>query len=76
MPRVVKLKRCQCCGRLQTGSQQGEGNPSAVLTEKDVIRIRKLVAKGITDMAIAREYVIGRTTVQSIRRGKTWKHLL
>jgi DNA-directed RNA polymerase subunit RPC12/RpoP len=55
--------------------QRGESNPSAVLTEDDVRRLRQRRRDGSTLVALAGEYGIARSTVASIVAGKSWSHV-
>jgi len=59
-----------------TYSPAGETNPGAKLTEKQVLRIRKLHSTGeYTQKAIAVAYGITTASVHLIVRRKNWKHL-
>lgn len=51
---------------------KGEDNPRTKLTEADVLTIRTAIG---TQRAIAKRYGITKTTVGSIQRGETWRHL-
>lgn len=53
----------------------GERNPSAQLTSKAVIEIRTLCGGGLTQNEAALRYGITKTTVCSILRRRTWRHL-
>lgn len=53
----------------------GEECHTAKINEPDVIEIRRLHKDGITQMAIAKMYDICQTTVGSIVRRKSWKHV-
>jgi hypothetical protein len=54
--------------------QKGEKNPSVVLKEGDVLRIRSL--RGVVSCnVLAREYGVDRSTITCIWTRKTWKHL-
>ena len=52
----------------------GENNGSAKLTEKKVIKIRKLVSKGNTQSAVAKKFGVHYSTVSLIVLNKHWKH--
>lgn len=51
----------------------GAKNPSAKLTEAQVLEIRAIVDK--TQMEIAEIYNVGRTTIRHILTRETWKHI-
>lgn len=54
----------------------GEKNPSAVLTEAQVLEIRATYGKTLTRKEAMEKYGISRGCLAGITRGKTWKHLL
>ncbi len=60
-------------GCARTMSMPGERNPSAKLTATDVVRIRGLLAEGMTACSIARKFHVGPTTIQRIKHGTHWK---
>lgn len=51
----------------------GEQNPFARLTEVAVRRIR---SSGESSAYLAREFGVDKSTVQLVRRGKTWRHVV
>lgn len=55
--------------------QRGENGPTAKLTNKDVLKIRSLYAKGKTQSEIARHYEVHQSCIWGIVRGKTWTHI-
>jgi hypothetical protein len=60
----------------QRGAQPGELNSSAVLSEADVIAIRRHIALGLCGACIARLYGVRKETIYSIAKGRTWTHLV
>ena len=54
---------------------QGEGCYKAKLTEKDVKEIRKRLTKGETQIVIAGDYGVSRSTIGEIKRGASWSHI-
>ena len=55
---------------------KGEANGNHVLTENEVREIRTRYASGgATHRGLAREFGIGRSTVNQILQNRTWKHL-
>lgn len=56
-------------------SAVGENAPTAKLTEKDVVLIKKLISKGATQRAIAKQFNVRHVTIGNIARGKTWRYL-
>ena len=54
---------------------RGERQRSAKLTAIAVIRLRKLVANGMSQKDAARLYGIAKSTVSVIISGKTWAHV-
>jgi predicted DNA-binding protein YlxM (UPF0122 family) len=55
---------------------QGEGSHFAKLTEDEVIAIRKFIKYGMTLAEIAERYNVSSDCISSIKRGRTWRHLL
>lgn len=53
----------------------GEGVHNAKLKEHDVVSIRELATKGISQYAIASRYNVTQTCISAIIRRKTWKHI-
>ena len=54
---------------------EGERNFQARLTEEKVIKIRELHWKGYSQQTIADMFKVNQSTISSIIRGKTWKHV-
>lgn len=60
-------------------SSTGEKNARAILTEKEVIEVRKTYIPGDKEYgvsALAKKYGVKYVTITKIIGGKTWKHLL
>jgi len=53
----------------------GASNGASVLTEADVIRLRKLAALGTPQINLAKEYGIAAATVSRIVTRKAWSHV-
>lgn len=51
---------------------RGEKSPSAVLNRDDVMEIRRRLAAGETDWAIAGIYAVSRTCIQPIKHRRSW----
>jgi hypothetical protein len=60
-------------GRHKFGRSPGESNPSAKLTEQQVLEIRSLPGP---NRKIAAQYGVSKCTIDEIRSGRTWRHLL
>jgi transcriptional regulator NrdR family protein len=58
-----------------TQFKQGKANTSAVLTETNVIELRKLVMEGKTYVEIAKKFGIHKDTVYRIANRKLWSHV-
>jgi hypothetical protein len=54
---------------------QGESSGNAKMTERLVIKIRKLAARGCPCTEIANRYRLHPSTVNAAVLGKTWKHV-
>lgn len=57
------------------GTRRGVKNPSARLTEEQVVAIREARGTGATLEALASEYGVSVSLIDLIARGKTWSHL-
>lgn len=53
----------------------GEKNSQAKLTENDVKEIIKLLKNNVSLSKIGEKYNVSKSTISSIKRGKTWKHI-
>ena len=69
---LARNERLRAFGLRVTGDQDGENNPSAKLTEKQVQNIRVLGAQGITHHKIAGIFGVRRETVGKILRNERW----
>jgi hypothetical protein len=54
----------------------GELNPAAVLTESDVVAIRRRLAAGERKYPLAAEYGVTPSNIRAIAEGRSWTHLL
>ena len=73
------LKDCSRKGRLggictpeRNGWSKGVGFK---LSEQDVLRIRSLVASGVSRQAVAEQYRVGKYTIRDIVQRRTWKFI-
>jgi len=57
-------------------SPLGERNGRAKLTEANVIEIRKLLAQGMPQQAIASRFGVSRRTIGRIKSGTRWTHVV
>lgn len=48
---------------------------ATALTERDVHLIREMLERGVSDRAVAARFGVSCGTIQSIARGKSWKHV-
>ena len=56
--------------------RSGERNPQAVLTQDEVLSIRRLWARGhMSQTALARVFRVHLSTIHDIVRRKAWQHL-
>lgn len=61
-------------GTHRSGAGVGERSPRAVLTELDVLAIRKRLATD-SQAAIAADYRVSKSTIGKISSGRNWSHL-
>lgn len=50
----------------------GEKHPSAKLTNRDVIHIRRRLEQGIQGKTLAQEFGVSRMTISNIKTGRKW----
>lgn len=73
--RDAKLNRANPGEVSQRGAQPGAANSAAVLTERDVLQIRRYLDMGLCGACIARLYGVRKETIYCIAKGRTWTHL-
>ncbi len=56
-------------------NHKGSKNPSAKLTEQDIVTIRELVLHGTSKKEVRQRFGISPVTCWRILTGNTWKHL-
>jgi len=61
--------------KLMSEKKKGENHPRVKLTEKDVIRIRKLDEGNLTQKEIAKMFGVKPNTISNIKNRKIWKHI-
>ena len=54
---------------------RGEKVNHAKLTEREVMKIKRLIKEGIRITDIASRFDVGITTISEIKAGRTWKHI-
>lgn len=57
------------------GAQPGEANSAAVLTERQVKRIKGLLGMGMCGACIARLHGVRKETIYAIAKGRIWGHV-
>lgn len=61
--------------KTKIGLHKGSTNPSAKLTEEQVLQIRKEASDGASLLAISRKYNCGWTTIKRVVSRDTWSHI-
>lgn len=56
--------------------KRGSEHPNAIVTEIDVLEIRERARRGETVTQMLKDYAIGRSGLEAIVAGRTWKHLI
>lgn len=56
-------------------AQRGEKNGNCRLKKEDVIEIKKLLAKGVTQKELARQFGVSKTHINNIANNKRWKNV-
>jgi len=59
-------------GRGRNGEQAGARNGHAKLSADDVVIVRRMIASGLTNTAIARCFRVHHATISAIRCGRSW----
>lgn len=54
---------------------RGVGHGMSKLKPDDIVKIRRLISDGMMDTEISRQFNVSSTTINSVRKGKTWKHV-
>lgn len=54
---------------------KGEKVASSKLTEKDVIKIKEMIYRGVSNKEIAQKFNVTDKNISCIKLGKTWKHI-
>jgi len=62
-------------GRRRSNVRPGEGSPTHILTEEQVLEIRKQKEQGISTKQISASFGIAKSTVFQIVNRQTWKHI-
>lgn len=60
---------------LKSPQSKGSGNPGAKLNESDVAEIRRLLATGVSQSKIGREFGVSQSAISFINRRKSWSHV-
>ena len=64
-----------CADRVRHGTEAiGERNPSAILTETDVLLIRKNTCM-LSALELARRHGVSKSSIFGVRSGRTWSHV-
>lgn len=61
--------------RLEKGRKLGSEHGMSKLIEKEIIKIKKMLKKGIKQTEIAKIFNVDATNISCIARNKTWKHI-
>lgn len=56
-------------------AKPGEANHMARLTEGDIHEIRRLLARGLSQSAIAARFGVAQTNISHIKLGRSWAHV-
>lgn len=55
---------------------KGSNHHQSKLVESQVVVIKQMIASGLGDTAIGKQFGVHKATIWSIRTGKTWTHIL
>lgn len=75
--RSQNMKECSERGRARIPKQinLGEVNGASKLTEGDVVAIRGLLSKGLSQREIAARFKVSQQTISHIKNDKKWRHV-
>lgn len=62
-------------GRAAGHDQRGSVNANAILSDEDVLEIRRLISLGHYNTVIAVPFGVHHSMISKIRRGKAWTHI-
>jgi hypothetical protein len=71
----AKLNRKPAPSKRRRGGQPGEANGSAVLSERQVKRIKGLLGLGLCGACIARLHGVSKETIYAIAKNRIWAHV-
>ncbi len=70
--RSMNMRDCFIKGRLWLPNITGENNPSAILSNKDVLKIKKFLKEGVKAKDLASKYNCHTDTIYAIKTNKNW----
>lgn len=62
-------------GRNSNGNPIGENNGNSRLSENNILNIKKLIKKGLSNKKIADMYNVSDSMISRIKLGKNWSHI-
>ena len=62
-------------GKHASEHNRGSKAANSKLTEKDVIKIRELLAKGVTQVELSAHYGVAQAHISTIKLRKSWRHI-
>lgn len=62
-------------GRQNLNPPLGEAAHKSILTNRQVLRIKKMLAQGSASCTISRKYKISQCAITDIKMGRTWAHI-
>ena len=70
---VSDIPKAQSHSKTRVSSRKR--NTRAVLTERKVAEIKRLLASGVKGNAVARDFKVHFSTINAIKMNRTWKHV-
>ena len=70
-----KDNMADCAAKGRINPSKGELSGRAILTEKDVIDIRKMASRGMSYAILGKRFGVHKQTIASVVVGKSWKHI-
>ena len=74
-PKSAEARVNMSRGQLGNSKSRGEANRHAVLTEEQVVEIRRRLVAGERGSSIARQYGVKKAAISKIKHGRSWSHI-
>lgn len=73
--RAENMADCKAKGRARGPNYRGEKIGTSKLKEPDVLVIKRKILAGISNTVLGEQHGVSRATIDSIRKGDSWRHV-